>query len=104
MKVRTVALTLVVLAALAGAQALRGAAAAPPDYGMDDDQDQPAARISKDQITAMLLASGYTMVHNVKMTDGVWKAEAVDASGDGVEITLDPNDGHIIDTGAPESD
>lgn len=58
--------------------------------------DHQVSRLGKSDIEARLSAAGYSNVHDVEFDDGVWKAEARDASGRDVELRLDPQQGRII--------
>ncbi|TWG89074.1 YpeB-like protein with putative protease inhibitory function [Luteimonas sp. J16] len=58
--------------------------------------DHQVSRLGKDDIEARLATAGYGDVHDVEFDDGVWKAEARDASGRKVELRLDPEDGRVI--------
>lgn len=55
-------------------------------------------RLSKDDVRAVLVASGYHDVHDIDWLKrrGVWKAEARDRTGDDKEIHVDPQDGRIL--------
>jgi hypothetical protein len=55
-------------------------------------------KITKDDVRAVLSASGYHNIHDIDWlsTRGVWKAEARDPMGDDREIHLDPIDGSIV--------
>jgi hypothetical protein len=55
----------------------------------------PAA-LTKAEVEARLIAKGWHDVHDIEFKDGVWKAEARDATGDDKEIRLDPRDGAIV--------
>lgn len=58
--------------------------------------DESASRLSEDDIRASLANSGYTHVHDVEFEDGLWTAKAHDASGERVELRLDPATGRVI--------
>jgi len=58
--------------------------------------DHQVSKLGKADIEARLSAAGYSNVHDVEFDDGVWKAEARDASGRDVELRLDPEEGRII--------
>jgi hypothetical protein len=58
--------------------------------------DHQVSRLGKADIEARLATAGYGDVHDVEFDDGVWKAEARDASGRKVELRLDPEDGRVI--------
>ncbi|MFT3807218.1 PepSY domain-containing protein [Arenimonas sp.] len=58
--------------------------------------DDAVANVGKERVIANVMAAGFRNVHDVELEDGVWKAEANDADGNDVEVTVDPKDGHII--------
>jgi hypothetical protein len=58
--------------------------------------DNGAPTITKESVMAMLLAAGYTNLHDVEFEGGVWKAEGHDPAGKDVELKIDPNTGKII--------
>jgi len=55
-------------------------------------------RLHKSDVRRVLAANGYHDIHDIdyKSRLGVWKAEARDASGDKLEIHVDPRDGRIL--------
>ncbi|NLA68264.1 MAG: PepSY domain-containing protein [Gammaproteobacteria bacterium] len=54
------------------------------------------ARLGEADVRARLAAEGYGKVHDVEFDDGVWTAEAEDADGRDVRLTLDPEDGRVV--------
>ena len=67
------------------------------DYDGDHNNAKvPANGLSKEAITARLQAVGYTQIENVQMDNGVWTAQAWDATNTAIQLQLDPIDGHII--------
>lgn len=58
--------------------------------------DTQVSKLGKPDIEARLAAAGYSNVHDVEFDDGLWKAEARDASGRDVELRMEPNEGRII--------
>lgn len=54
------------------------------------------AGLSEADVRAKLSAAGYTKVHDVEFDDGMWTAEADDANGKGVDLTLDPDTGRVV--------
>lgn len=63
-----------------------------------DDKYVPASGISAQVIYDQLTAAGYKDIDDIEFKNNVWEAEAKDPGGKDVELTLDPNDGHIINT------
>jgi uncharacterized membrane protein YkoI len=59
--------------------------------------DKEVSHLSEDDVRAALATQGYTKVHDVDFDDGVWNAKAHDKNGHRVEVTVDPNTGHVID-------
>ena len=55
-------------------------------------------RLNKSDVRRVLAANGYHDIHDIdyKRHLGIWKAEARDASGDKLEIRVDPIDGRIL--------
>ena len=47
------------------------------------------AVLDEGSVRSILLSAGFNSVHDVDFDDGVWKAEARDASGDDLEIHVD---------------
>lgn len=58
--------------------------------------EDAVASLSEADVRAKLSAAGYTNVHDVEFDDGVWTAEADDANGREVELTLDPDTGRVV--------
>jgi hypothetical protein len=58
--------------------------------------DKLVSSLSEDDVKAKLAVDGYSKVHDVDFDDGIWKAEAENSNGKGVEIHLDANDGRIL--------
>ena len=58
--------------------------------------DDGVSRLGESDVRARLAAAGYAKVHDVEFDDGVWTAEADDANGREVKLTLDPEDGRVI--------
>ena len=58
--------------------------------------DTQVSRLGQADIEAKLAAAGYGNVHDVEFDDGLWKAEARDASGRDVELRIEPNEGRVI--------
>lgn len=47
------------------------------------------------QVRAALTEGGYTDIHDVEFEDGVWKADVTDATGNKIDVRLDPATGRI---------
>lgn len=58
--------------------------------------DEQVAKLSEADVRASLAAQGYTNVHDVDYEDGIWNAEADDASGKDVEVKIDPDTGKVM--------
>ncbi|MNR57716.1 hypothetical protein D3C85_1785500 [compost metagenome] len=58
--------------------------------------DEQVANLSEADVRARLAAAGYTNVHDVDYEDGIWNAEADDATGKDVELKIDPKTGKVI--------
>lgn len=54
------------------------------------------AQVGEADVRAKLAAAGYGNVHDVDFDDGVWTADAEDASGKDVKLTIDPATGEIV--------
>lgn len=66
-----------------------------PDSGaIIDPRATPA--LGAEQIRGRLEALGYTGIHDIEYDDGRWEVEAVNPSGQQVELKLDPRDGRIL--------
>ena len=58
--------------------------------------DEQVSKLSDADVRAALAAQGYTNVHDVDYDDGIWKAEATDASGKAGELRIDPDTGKVM--------
>lgn len=58
--------------------------------------DKNVSELSEADIRAQLSAAGYTGVHDVKLDDGLWKADGRTSAGQKVEVRLDPTTGEIV--------
>lgn len=58
-------------------------------------ENEPS-RLDKDEIEARLTAQGYQDVDDLDFDDGIWRAEARDASGHDMDLIIDPTDGSVI--------
>lgn len=52
--------------------------------------------LAEADVQAALAAAGYSRVHDVDFDDGLWEAEAFDASGVEWQLYLDPRDAQIV--------
>ncbi|QOY20018.1 PepSY domain-containing protein [Xanthomonas citri] len=57
--------------------------------------DQTTSKLSEADVRASLSTGGYADVHDLKFTDGLWKADAK-RNGQKVELHVDPEDGHVV--------
>ena len=58
--------------------------------------DNAVATLGEADVRAKLTAAGYLKIHDVEFDDGLWKAEAEDAGGRDLKLTLDPDSGEVI--------
>ena len=58
--------------------------------------DKAVSQLSEADIRAQLSSAGYTGVSDVKLDDGMWKAKGKTASGEKVEVRLDPATGAVV--------
>ncbi|MBJ7575218.1 PepSY domain-containing protein [Luteimonas sp. MC1828] len=58
--------------------------------------EDSVATLSEDDVRAKLAVAGYGNVHDVEFDDGVWTAEAEDARGKDLKLTLDPATGEVV--------
>ena len=58
--------------------------------------DKAVSQLSEADIRAQLSSAGYTGVRDVKLDDGMWKAKGRTASGEKVEVRLDPVTGAVV--------
>ncbi|MEE7545820.1 PepSY domain-containing protein [Xanthomonas sp. Kuri4-1] len=58
--------------------------------------DQKASRLSKADIEAALSSNGYSKVRDLKFENGLWSAKAQQASGQEIQVHVDPNDGLVV--------
>ena len=58
--------------------------------------DKAVSQLSEADIRAQLSSAGYTGVSDVKLDDGMWKAKGKTASGEKVEVRLDPTTGAVV--------
>jgi len=57
--------------------------------------DAPS-KINADEVKAHLAAAGYRNVHDVEYEHGLWSADATSASGQQVDLLVDPTDGSVV--------
>jgi uncharacterized membrane protein YkoI len=60
--------------------------------------DKQVSKLSKQDVRASLESQGYTHVHDVDFSDGMWKAKADNPSGNSVKLTVDAGTGKVIGT------
>lgn len=58
--------------------------------------DERVSRLSERDVRAELSTEGYTHVHNVDFSDGIWTAKADNAAGASVRLQVDPETGRVI--------
>lgn len=58
--------------------------------------EKAVSQLGEADIRAQLSAAGYSDVDDVKLKDGLWKAEGRTAEGEKVNLRLDPDTGEII--------
>ncbi|HEY4530557.1 MAG TPA: PepSY domain-containing protein [Luteimonas sp.] len=58
--------------------------------------DNAVATLGEADIRARLTAAGYLKIHDVEFDDGLWTADAEDAGGRDLKLTLDPETGEVI--------
>lgn len=54
------------------------------------------AQLGEADVRAKLAAAGYANIHDVEFDDGMWTAEADDANGREMKLTLDPDTGRVV--------
>lgn len=58
--------------------------------------DNAVATLGEADVRAKLSAAGYLKIHDVEFDDGLWTADAEDASGRDLKLSLDPDTGEVI--------
>jgi uncharacterized membrane protein YkoI len=58
--------------------------------------ENAVAALGEADVRAKLSAAGYAKVHDVEFEAGVWTADAEDANGKDVKLTLDPQTGEVV--------
>ena len=58
--------------------------------------DKAVSQLGEADIRAQLSSAGYSGVSDVKLDDGMWKAKGRTASGEKVEVRLDPATGAVV--------
>lgn len=62
----------------------------------DGSDAAPAGLLTAAQIRAALDAAGYTQIRDLEFDDGRWEADARNAQGQRVELTVDPRTGAVL--------
>src|SRR5690606_9072863 len=60
--------------------------------------EDAVAQLSEADVRAKLSAAGYANIHDVEFDDGLWTAEAEDANGRDLKLSLDPATGKVVGT------
>lgn len=58
--------------------------------------DNAVSQVSEAEVRARLSAAGYGRIGDVEFDDGLWKAEAWNASGQKMKVHLAPQDGRVL--------
>ena len=58
--------------------------------------EDAVAQLGEADVRARLSAAGYANVHDVEFDDGMWTADAEDADGRALELTMDPDTGKVV--------
>ncbi|MBJ6983287.1 PepSY domain-containing protein [Luteimonas sp. MC1750] len=58
--------------------------------------EDAVSTLGEADVRAKLSAAGYSKVDDVKFDDGVWTADAEDANGRDLKLTLDPETGEVV--------
>ena len=58
--------------------------------------DERVSRLSERDVRAALSTEGYTHVHDVDFSDGLWTARADNTAGASVRLQVDPETGRVI--------
>ncbi|WP_243039239.1 PepSY domain-containing protein [Dyella sedimenti] len=58
--------------------------------------DTQVSRLSESEVRAALSTEGYTHVHDVDFSDGVWTAKADSPAGQSIRLQVDPETGRVI--------
>lgn len=58
--------------------------------------DERVSRLSERDVRASLSTEGYTHVHDVDFSDGLWTAKADNTAGASVRLQVDPETGRVI--------
>ena len=58
--------------------------------------EDAVAQLGEADVRARLSAAGYLKIEDVEFEDGMWTAEAEDANGRELKLTLDPDTGDVV--------
>jgi len=58
--------------------------------------NEKVSRLSERDVRAALSTEGYTHVHDVDFSDGLWTAKADNQAGASVRLQMDPDTGRVI--------
>lgn len=58
--------------------------------------EDAVSTLGEADVRAKLSAAGYSKIHDVEFDDGVWTADAEDANGRDLKLTLDPETGEVV--------
>ncbi len=72
-------------------------------WAAGSDSGEGSGSTGRDAVVDALQRAHYTNVHDLKRAGAAWEAEAIDSSGDEVEVTVDP-DGRILDARKTEAE
>ncbi len=60
--------------------------------------EDAVAQLGEADVRAKLTAAGYSNIHDVEFDDGLWTADAEDANGRDLKLSLDPDTGRVVGT------
>ena len=58
--------------------------------------EDAVAQLGEADVRAKLAAAGYSNIHDVEFDDGMWTADAEDADGRDLKLTMDPDTGKVV--------
>lgn len=58
--------------------------------------EDAVSTLGEADVRAKLSAAGYSKIDDVEFNDGVWTADAEDANGRDLKLTLDPETGEVV--------